>query len=267
MRPEDYSDLGEAKVFAAEFREELIHTNATDLLRYNGDYWHEDKQMALGAVLDFMDLQLQDAVDAVKLAENNLIAAGIPEEEVKGRSRTLKDTCAEKEKIGLYFVLLGADTYMKFVMKYRNYRNMVNVLNTVKPMITMDVSNLDRDPNLLNTPYATYDLAQGMTGEQPHNPEDFITKMTNVSPGDTGKDIWEEALHTFFCGDQELIDYVQATVGMAAIGKVYQEHLVIAYGGGANGKSTFWNTIFIEGAKAAIAADFHTTLPSFPNGS
>lgn len=32
-------------------------------------------------------------------------------------------------------------------------------------------------------------------------------------------------------------------VGMAAVGKVYQEHLIIAYGGGANGKSTFWNTI------------------------
>ncbi len=30
---------------------------------------------------------------------------------------------------------------------------------------------------------------------------------------------------------------------MAAIGKVYQEHMIIAYGGGANGKSTFWNTI------------------------
>ena len=33
-------------------------------------------------------------------------------------------------------------------------------------------------------------------------------------------------------------------VGLAAIGKVYQEHMIIAYGGGANGKSTFWNTIF-----------------------
>ncbi|MFV8064461.1 DNA primase family protein, partial [Streptococcus pluranimalium] len=40
-----------------------------------------------------------------------------------------------------------------------------------------------------------------------------------------------------------LIDYVQMVVGMAAIGKVYQEHMIIAYGGGANGKSTFWNTI------------------------
>ncbi len=257
MKPEDYSDLGEAKVFSAEFHDELIHTNATDLLRYNGDFWHEDKQMALGAVLDFMDLQLQDAVDAVKLAEDKLLAAGIPEEEVKGRSRTLKQTCVEKEKTGLYFALLGADTYMKFVMKYRNYRNMINVLNMVKPMITMDVSKLDRDPNLLNTPYATYDLAKGMAGEQSHNPEDLITKMTNVSPGDTGKDIWEDALNTFFCGDQELIQYVQTTVGMAAIGKVYQEHMVIAYGGGANGKSTFFNTLFrVLGSYAGkISAD------------
>ena len=29
-----------------------------------------------------------------------------------------------------------------------------------------------------------------------------------------------------------------------AVGKVYQEHMIIAYGGGANGKSTFWNTVF-----------------------
>lgn len=46
-----------------------------------------------------------------------------------------------------------------------------------------------------------------------------------MSPGDTGKEIWEQALDTFFCGDKELIDYVQATVGMAAIGKVYQAGL------------------------------------------
>ncbi|HEM5964562.1 TPA: DNA primase, partial [Streptococcus suis] len=60
---------------------------------------------------------------------------------------------------------------------------------------------------------------------------------------DKGKGLWLETLATFFCGNQELIDYVQMVVGMAAIGKVYQEHLIIAYGSGANGKSTFWNTI------------------------
>ena len=44
-------------------------------------------------------------------------------------------------------------------------------------------------------------------------------------------------------GDADLIRYVQEIVGLAAIGKVYIEALVIAYGEGRNGKSTFWNTI------------------------
>lgn len=89
-----------------------------------------------------------------------------------------------------------------------------------------------------------YDLRKGLAGELPHNPEDLITKITACSPGEDGKQIWLDALNLFFCKDQKLIDYVQETVGMAAIGKVYQEHMIIAYGGGANGKSTFWNTIF-----------------------
>ena len=55
--------------------------------------------------------------------------------------------------------------------------------------------------------------------------------------------LWQEALNLFFQQDQELIDYVQQTVGLCAIGAVYQEALIIAYGDCSNGKSTFWNTI------------------------
>ena len=40
-----------------------------------------------------------------------------------------------------------------------------------------------------------------------------------------------------------MIEYVQQIVGMAAVGRVYLESLIIAYGEGRNGKSTFWNTI------------------------
>ena len=68
-------------------------------------------------------------------------------------------------------------------------------------------------------------------------------KITAAEPGDKGKELWEDSLNTIFCGDAELIDYVQQIVGMAAVGRVYMESLVIAYGEGRNGKSTFWNTI------------------------
>ena len=58
------------------------------------------------------------------------------------------------------------------------------------------------------------------------------------------KDLWEDALQLFFCGDQSLIDYVQMICGLCIVGKVYLEAMIIAYGDGRNGKSTFWNVIY-----------------------
>ena len=64
-----------------------------------------------------------------------------------------------------------------------------------------------------------------------------------MSPGEKGADIWQEALDTFFCGDQELIHYVQCVAGIVCAGQVFLEAMIIAYGDGRNGKSTFWNTL------------------------
>jgi putative DNA primase/helicase len=161
---------------------------------------------------------------------------------VKARSKKLMNQVPEK-KLSLLYALIGADTYKKFVMKYRNYRYIVNAQNAAKPMLALDVSELDYDPELLNTPDATYDLTKGLNGSHPHDPDDLITKITACSPGDKGMKLWLENLDLFFCKDQELISYVQQIVGMAAVGRVYAEQMIIAYGGGANGKSTFWNTI------------------------
>ena len=242
LKPDDYSDIGEAKVISKECMNQLRFTSATDFIAFGGDRWYEDKQKSLGVVENFMDDQLLDATEAIRIAEENLIALGIPEADVKARSKTLVNSVPEK-KMGLLYALIGADTYKKFVMKYRNYKNIVNAQNAAKPMLALDVSELDYDPELLNTPDATYDLTKGLSGSHPHDPDDLITKITACSPGDKGKDLWRENLELFFCGDQELIDYVQAIVGMAAVGRVYAEQMIIAYGGGANGKSTFWNTI------------------------
>ena len=242
LKPEDYSDIGEAKVLAKECMNQLRFTSATDFIAFGGDRWYEDKQKSLGIVENFMDDQLLDATEAIRIAEENLTALGIPEEEVKARSKNLAASVPDN-KVGLFYALVGADTYKKFVMKYRNYKNIVNAQNAAKPMMALDVSELDYDPELLNTPDATYDLAKGISGCHSHDPDDLITKITACSPGEKGKELWVQNLNLFFCGDQELIAYVQAIVGMAAVGRVYAEQMIIAYGGGANGKSTFWNTI------------------------
>lgn len=243
LKPDDYSDIGQAKVLAREYGDELLHTNATDFLRFDGKVWKEDRQLAVGAIEEFSDLQLADALDEVEGAKKALKDAGVAEDALAAGGKAL-EKAVPGDLLGLYFAYAGARNYLAFAQKRRDYKYLVSALNAARPMLLADVNDLDRDENLLNTPHATYDLRNGMAGEQPHDPKDLITKITGCSPGDEGRQVWEDALGLFFCGDQALIDYVQQVVGMAAVGKVYQEHLIIAYGGGANGKSTFWNAIF-----------------------
>ena len=242
LKPEDYSDVGQAKVLSREYGDELKFTAATDFIRFDGEVWVEDKQMAVGACVEFLDLQLQDAKDSIEVAMKALVDAGYDETLVKQGSKALAKEI-QTEHLSLFYMLVGAEKYLAFAMKRRDYKYITSALNVAKSMLTIKVSDLDKDPVLLNTPRATYNLEKGIAGEQPHDPFDLITKITECSPGDEGMDIWLEALDTFFCGDTELIEYVQKVIGLAAIGKVYEEFIIIAYGDGANGKSTFWNTI------------------------
>lgn len=243
LKPDDYSDVGEAGVLAREYADKLAYTNATDYLFYDGTHWRENKQLALGAVVHFTDDQLAEANTFLETTEKQLQSSGIDEMTIKAGGKRLENAVETSLQLKYLKAYLAAKEFHKFVMKHRDYKNLMAVYNTAKPMLTVELSELDSDDMLLNTPEATYDLRQGTKGQQEHNPEDYITKMTAVSPSDKGQDLWRETLATFFCNDQELIDYVQEIIGMAAIGKVYQEHMIIAYGGGANGKSTFWNTI------------------------
>ncbi len=242
LKPEDYSDVGQAKVLSREYGDELKFTAATDFIRFDGEVWVEDKQMAVGACVEFLDLQLADAQTVIETAKKALVDEGYDEALVNQGSKALGKEIQAKH-IPLLYMLMGGEKYLAFTMKRRNYKYITSALNVAKSMLTIKVSDLDKDPHLLNTPRATYNLAKGVSGEQPHDPFDLITKITECSPGDEGEVIWKEALQTFFCGDDELIEYVQRVIGLAAIGKVYSEFLIIAYGDGANGKSTFWNTI------------------------
>ena len=245
LKPPDYSDLGQAKALVKECGDELCFTEATDYLRYDGKRWVESKQLALGCVEEFLDLQLADANDQMESAVQELLDLGEKEEEIApGKKYTDRLISSRNEKMaaaGRRFA--GAAHYKDFVMKRRDIKYIKAAMDAAKPMVQLHVSDLDKDAFLLNTPDGTYDLRYGMAGVRPQDPADHITKITSVSPGEKGKEIWLEALKVFFCGDEQLIHYVQQIVGMAAIGEVNQEAIIIAYGSGKNGKSTLWNTI------------------------
>ena len=244
LKPEDFSDMGEAKALIKEYRDELLYTDATQFLSYDGMCWRENRQKAVGAVEEFLDMQLVESRDQFETAVAHMLAVDPSLDEITvrkgGRALEKLITPQNAEAFG---ELQAARSYYGFVMKYRNYKHIADTQNTAKPMVATDINLFDAQENYLNTPGGTYDLAKGVNGMMPHRATDLLTKITNCAPGDEGKQVWEDALQLFFCGDQELIEYVQMTVGMAAVGKVYVEALIIAYGEGRNGKSTFWNTI------------------------
>lgn len=242
LKPADYSDIGQAKVLAKEYGVELRYTAATDYIRFCGEYWIESKQQAVGAAEEFLNLQLADAKDDVRRAKQALLDVGVAEDDIMSGGKALEKKISG-DQTEAYLSYLSALAYQAFVMKRRDMKYVVSALQAAKPMLEISVSDLDRDGFLLNTPDGTYYLPDGLEGRRDHSPEDYITKITAAGPGDQGKELWLDALDKIFCKDKSLIDYVQQIVGMAAVGRVYMEAMIIAYGEGSNGKSTFWNTI------------------------
>ena len=256
LKPEDYSDIGQAKVLAREYAGEMAYTDSTDYMRYDGTHWAESKQLAVGACEEFLDRQLAEAILAVEKARQALLLCGIDKDTISTGGKTLeKAISVNSEKA--FAEYCAALSYKSFVMKRRDMKYVTSALQAAKPMLLHSIQEFDTQEFLLNAPDATYDLRLGLSGAHEHTPEDLITKITTVAPSDEGKDLWLSSVNNFFCGDQELIDYVQQTVGLAAIGKVYQEALIIAYGEGSNGKSTFWNAIskVLGSYSGAMSAD------------
>ncbi len=240
LMPEDFSDVGQAIVLSREYMDRLRFSPATDYIVFNGSFWEESQPNAQGIAQELTARQLEEAETEIQrcmkeMSENGawaMLAAMGTKKAMAAFSEAQRRSFEKYER---------AETYRKYAIKRRDTKYISAALKEARPMIQIEQRVLDADEFLLNLPSGTCDLRTGAVRE--HNAQDYITKQTAVDPSGDGMDVWEDALQTFFQGDADLIRYVQEIVGLAAIGKVYIEALVIAYGEGRNGKSTFWNTI------------------------
>lgn len=240
LMPEDFSDVGQAIVLSREYMDRLRFSPATDYIVFNGSFWEESQPNAQGIAQELTARQLEEAETEIQrcmkeMSENGawaMLAAMGAKKAAAAFSEAQRRSFEKYER---------AENYRKYAIKHRDTKYISAALKEARPMIQIEQRVLDADEFLLNLPSGTCDLRTGAVRE--HNAQDYITKQTAVDPSGDGVDIWEDALRTFFQGDADLIRYVQEIVGLAAIGKVYIEALVIAYGEGRNGKSTFWNTI------------------------
>lgn len=242
-KPNDYSDVGQAEVLAKYFSNELRYSPATHFIRYSDHYWQESEPGAQAVAHELTRRQMREAEkdhnDAFEKMKNSG-ALAILESTSKSKAEQLMN----EDQQAAYKEYLAAKAYQAYAVKRRDSKNITSTLKESRPMLEISVRDLDADCFALCTPEATYDLRKGINGAREHSPDDFITKITSVSPNNKGEDIWLDCLNLIFQNNSELIEYVQMVCGLASIGKVYLEALIIAYGDGRNGKSTFWNVIF-----------------------
>jgi len=242
LMPSDFTDVGEALILEREYGNRFRYSGATGYLVYNGQKWEDTQEKKYAVMQRLTTRQLKEARSMMETAHKKIKDTNNKSDEAKTNT-TEKTAQAEYDK---------AKEYYKFVLSCRSNGKSNGVLSQVTPHILININDLDSNPFYLNTPSGTIDLKTGETKK--HNPTDYCTKITAVSPSTKGKEIFIDALKTITQGEKDLENYIQEFIGMAAIGKVYNECLGIAYGEGANGKSTLFNTI------ARVLGDYAGTI-------
>jgi P4 family phage/plasmid primase-like protien len=111
-----------------------------------------------------------------------------------------------------------------------------------EPGIPVQPEELDADRWLLNCKNGTLDLR---TGElRPHDRTDLLTQDIPVAYDSTAQcPIWDAFLNRIMAGNQNVISFLQRAMGYALTGVIREHVLLILWGKGRNGKSTFLNTL------------------------
>jgi putative DNA primase/helicase len=124
-----------------------------------------------------------------------------------------------------------------------------------EPGIATRPESFDADPMLLNVLNGTIDLKTGELRE--HDRENMITRMIPVEyDPDAMCPRWQEFLEMVTGGDQDLIDFLYKAVGYALTGNTQEQCILILWGAGQNGKSTFIDVLLALLADYAASAQF-----------
>jgi putative DNA primase/helicase len=114
---------------------------------------------------------------------------------------------------------------------------------------------LDSNPWLLNLKNGTVDISSGEFRE--HRQEDMISKIANAEyDPDADCPLWKRFVREIMDYKTDIIKFIQAAAGWALSGDVSEQTMFILYGTGANGKSTFLNTIMY------LLGDYATATPT-----
>jgi putative DNA primase/helicase len=114
----------------------------------------------------------------------------------------------------------------------------VATLRVAQHMRAVEPEQFDGDPWTFNCLNGTINLKDGSFGE--HRRENLLTKVCPTAYESEAKaPRWTTFLREIMDGNETLVSYLQRLAGYSLTGVIREHILPIAYGKGANGKSTF----------------------------
>jgi putative DNA primase/helicase len=138
----------------------------------------------------------------------------------------------------------GADqaSAFKWAATSQAHARINGMIDLSKSALSLSPDDLDNNPALLNFPNGTLDL-NTMIFRQ-HDRFDLISKVTryNYNP-EAVCPTWEKFLNTIMDGNPNLIKFLQRSAGYSLTGHTGERAFFLCHGRGANGKSTFLNTL------------------------
>jgi len=125
--------------------------------------------------------------------------------------------------------------------------------------LRIKTDELDPNPWLLNVKNGTINILNREFRD--HRQEDMITKIANVNY-DPNADcpMWKNFIREILDYKADIIKFVQTAAGWSLSGDVSEQTMFILYGTGANGKTTFLNTIMRLLGDYAIATPTETFM-------
>jgi putative DNA primase/helicase len=217
------TDLGNAERFAARHGEHVKHVPAWGWLAWDSTRWARDESAVFRHAKETVRAMYAEAAQLTDETDRKRLADHAIRSENAARLDALLKL-AETEK-----------------------------------QVEARAADFDGEPLLLNCANGTLDLRTGRL--YPHNAADRLTRITGTvyDPAATCP-TWGSFLARVLGGNDELIAFLQRAMGYSLTGDTAEQVLFFCYGTGANGKSTFLETVRAVLGEYSQQSEFSTFL-------
>jgi len=271
----DRTEMGFAQRMVARFRNQVLHAGGLGWHIWDGKRWVRDsskKQVRVGALAQRVAMEIEAEIRMARIcAGAGLLGPSVYAEaaqHISHKAIMMQDRGALGKA-----AMAEEEAHAKWVARTRNSGFLESSISLFQHYVETDYEQMDAHAHLLNTQSGIVDLRTGEIG--PHDPAMMMTQITRSGcDPDAPRTRWEKFFAEVMAEadgtvDQEYVRYIQTYLGYSIWGLATEQRFCSVWGGGANGKTTLFETIaHIMGSYCkTIAPDLLIKAPADSSGN